>query len=145
MVAQKSPQHDKPCQRTKTDKELLTILACGATVEQTARQLKISERTIYRRLADPKFKSALQEARAEMVQRTSGTLTASAGEAVRTLIALLNPNSTGMQRLGAARAIIELGMKLREMADLEQRVLELEQQVAALTGPDLKLHTAAES
>jgi hypothetical protein len=33
-------------------------------------------------------------------------------------------------RLGAARAVLELGMKVRETAELEQRLAALEEQLA---------------
>jgi hypothetical protein len=35
-------------------------------------------------------------------------------------------------RLGAARAVLELGIKFRELADLEARLAELGQQLAEL-------------
>ena len=67
--------------RKKNEDALLLALACGATVEATARQCQVAERTIYRRLKDPDFKARLQGVRAEMVQRAAGMLTAAAGEA----------------------------------------------------------------
>jgi hypothetical protein len=113
--------------RRNADESLLMALACGATVDNAARQAGISKRTAYRRLADPAFGRRLQQMRGDMVSRTSGTLTAAAGEAVRTLLELLkNPTSSAV-RLGAARAVLELGMKLREVAELEARLTVLEQ------------------
>lgn len=113
--------------RRNADDQLLMALACGATVDNAARQAGISPATAYRRLADAAFRQRLQTLRGDMVSRTSGTLTAAAGEAVRTLLELLkNPTSSSV-RLGAAKAVLEIGMKLREMAELEQRVAELEE------------------
>lgn len=124
----------------KAESTLLLILACGATIEQAASQVGLSERTIYRRLADPDFRRRLAETRADMIQRTSGTLTATSAEAVRTLVTLLNPKEPPNVRLGAARAVLELGIKVREAADLENRMIELEAQVASLSsGPALRL------
>ncbi|HEY7159184.1 MAG TPA: hypothetical protein VH575_34890 [Gemmataceae bacterium] len=117
--------------RRNADDQLLMALACGVTVENAARQVGISPRTAYRRLADPAFRQRLQTLRGDMVSRTAGTLTAAASEAVRTLLELLkNPTSSAV-RLGAARAVLEIGMKLRELADLEQRLTELEQRLDA--------------
>jgi hypothetical protein len=117
--------------RRNADDQLLLALACGATVENAARQVGVSARTAYRRLAEPAFRRRLQALRADMVSRTAGTLTAAASEAVRTLLELLkNPTSPAV-RLGAARAVLEIGMKLREMADLEERLAALEQQMGA--------------
>ena len=117
--------------RRNADESLLMALACGATVDNAARQAGISKRTAYRRLADPAFGRRLQQMRGDMVSRTAGTLTAAAGEAVRTLLELMkNPTSSAV-RLGAARAVLEIGMKLREMADLEARLAALEQRIGA--------------
>ena len=109
------------------DERLLLTLACGATVEVAARTLGVSESTIYRRLRDPAFTHRLQEIRADMVQRTGGMLTASGGEFVKTLLALVKENIPAAVRLGAARAGLELGMKIREMTDLQDRIAALEE------------------
>jgi hypothetical protein len=120
----------------KTDHTLLLVLACGATVEQAAKQAHLSERTVYRRLADPAFKARLQQMRFDMVQRTSGTLTASGSEAVKTLLALMQPTVPPNVRLGASRAILELGIKVREISDLDRRLADVESQFGNLGQSD---------
>jgi hypothetical protein len=117
--------------RRNVDHNLLTALACGATVEAAARSAGISESTVYRRLRQPAFSQRLQEVRADMVQRTSAMLTASGMEAVKTLLALQQASTPASMRLGAARAILEIGLKVREVADLERRLSALEQQLSA--------------
>jgi hypothetical protein len=121
-------------QRKKAEDALLLALACGATVEAAGRQCGLSERTIYRRLREPDFRQRLQDLRSDMVQRTAGTLTAAATEAVRTLLDLQKPAAPPPVRLGAAKAILEIGMKVREVAELEQRLQALEVQVASNAG-----------
>jgi hypothetical protein len=69
--------------------------------------------------------------RADMVQRTSGALTAAGTASVQTLLELQKPAVAPATRLGAAKAVLELGMKVRETAELEQRLAALEEQVAA--------------
>lgn len=105
---------------------LVLALACGATVEAAARQCGVSDRTVYRRLEDPAFKARVQEVRGEMVRRSAGLLTAAAGQAVQTLLALQREAMPPAVRLGAARAVIELGLKVREVAELEARIAALE-------------------
>ena len=117
-------------QRKRNEDPLLLALACGATVEAAARQCGLSDRTVYRRLQDGEFKRRLEAVRADMVQRSAGMLTAAAGEAVRTLLALQKESAPAAVRLGAARAVLELGVKLRQLVELEQRVAELEELVA---------------
>src|SRR5215831_16733410 len=102
--------------RQGVDPQLLLALACGASAAAAARQAGVSESTVHRRLADPAFRHQLQALRADMVQRSSGMLTAATGEAVKTLIALQKEPTPPATRLGAARAVIELGIKVREQA-----------------------------
>src|SRR5262245_7853834 len=115
--------------RRNADEALLLALACGATVEAAAQKAGISQSTAYRRLTEPAFRAHLQQVRADMVQRTAGALTAAAQEAVRTLLALQRDDAPAPVRLGAARAVLEIGVKLRESADLEGRIAALEAQL----------------
>jgi hypothetical protein len=115
--------------RRSADEPLLMALACGATVEGAARSAGVSQQTVYRRLREDSFRLRLQQIRGEMVQRTAGMLTAAAGEAVKTLLALQQATIPAAVRLGAARAVLEIGMKLREVSELEQRLAALEAQV----------------
>jgi hypothetical protein len=57
----------------------------------------------HRRLANPAFQARLHRVRAQMVERTAGMLTAAAGEAVKTLLALpktRSPPRPGWRRRG---------------------------------------------
>jgi hypothetical protein len=105
--------------------------ACGATVESAARQAGVSESTAHRRQEDPAFRRQLQAMRAELFQRTAGALTAAATEAVRTLLDLLKNSASPAVRLGAARAVLEIGMKAREVVDLEERLAALEERMGS--------------
>jgi hypothetical protein len=113
-------------QRKKNEDALLLALACGATVEAASKQCGLSDRTIYRRLRDADFKARLQGVRSDMIGRSAGLLTAAASEAVRTLLSLQKDSAPPAVRLGAARAVLEVGMKLREVVDLQVRIEELE-------------------
>jgi hypothetical protein len=115
--------------RRNVDAVLLTALACGATLEVAAQKADVSPATVSRRLQDRRFKKLLGQTRADMVQRTAYTLTAAATEAVRTLY-LLKGSGTPATRLNAAKAVLEIGAKLRESADLMLRVTELEERLA---------------
>jgi hypothetical protein len=114
--------------RKKADDALLLALACGATAESAARQCQLCVRTVYRRMEDPNFLRRLRALRTDMAQRTSGALTAAGSEAVRTLLELLKGAKAEAVRLGAARSVLEIGMKAREFAELEERLAALEQQ-----------------
>jgi hypothetical protein len=51
-------------------------------------------------------------------------------EAADTLRQLARKGSSESVRLGAARSILEFGVKLRDSVEMEERVAELEQRVA---------------
>ncbi len=117
--------------KQQNDDALLLALACGATLEAAAAKSGLSRRTIYRRLDDPGFRQRLQNIRSEMVERAGAMLTAAAMEAVRTLLALMERTIPHATRLGAARSVLELGVKLRDLIEVEQRLAVLEEQVLA--------------
>jgi hypothetical protein len=116
--------------RKNADDALLLAVACGVTLENAAAKAGVSTRTATRRMADPTFQKRLRAMRLDMVQRTMGALTAAGQEAVRTLLELLK-GSTPSVRLGAVRMVLEMGIKMREVADLEERLAALEEQLAA--------------
>jgi hypothetical protein len=115
--------------RRNADDALLVALAGGATVESAAGKADVSQATVYRRLQEPQFKRRLQEVRADMVQRAAGALTEASQEAVRTLLALQGEANPAGVRLGAAKAVLEMGIKLREVAEMEGRLSALEQRL----------------
>ena len=121
---------------SRVDEKLLVLLAFGATREGAARQAGVSVSTVYRRLADPDFCRRKQELIAETVQRTAGAVTAAGPAAVQTMLELLKAPASGPVRLGAARAVIELGMKVREHADIEPRLAALEEHLAGEAGEE---------
>jgi hypothetical protein len=114
---------------SKTDENLLMAIACGATVEVAAHKAGLSERTVYRRLDDPDFRRLINRYRSDMVLRSSGMLTAAAMQAVKTMLGLMEPNNPASVRLGASRAVLELGIRLREMHEVEERLAVLEEQM----------------
>jgi ParB-like chromosome segregation protein Spo0J len=128
QIVEESPMGRRKNHRA--DHQLLTALACGATQETAARQAGVSVSTARRRLADPEFCRELQALVGEMVQRTARALTAAGAEAVRGLLSLLKETTPPAVRLGAIRAVLELGVKLRETADLEARIAALEEHAA---------------
>jgi hypothetical protein len=115
--------------RRNADEAFLTALACGATVDNAARSAGIGLSTAHRRLKDPAFRQRLQQVRADIVQRTTGALTAAATEAVKTLLTLQQPTVSPAVRLGAARAILEIGTRLRDSTELAERIQAIEEQL----------------
>src|SRR5262245_1947750 len=115
--------------RRKGDDALLVALASGQTVRDAARAAGIGERTATRRLADPGFRQAVTELQAEMVGRAMGRLADGMVAAADTLRQLLSADGESV-RLGAARSILELADRLRDV-ELEQRLIAVEQKLLA--------------
>ncbi len=120
--------------KKKADDGLVLALACGASPEGAAQKAGFSLRTVYRRLADPLFRQQVNQVRAEMVRRAAGMFTAAGMASIKTFTTLQESASSEAVRLGAARAIIELGCKLRESVELAERMTALETRLEALLG-----------
>ena len=125
----------------KADDPLLLALACGLSAEQAAKQAGVSVTTAYRRLDDAAFAARLGDLRADMLARAAAVLTAAAVVAVRPLADRRKPANAPAVRLNAARAILEHGVKLRALVEVEARLQDLEDRVEE--SPDVKVGRGA--
>jgi hypothetical protein len=91
-----------------------------------ARAGPVSERLVYRRLADPEFRRELSDARAEMVDRATGRLADAMSGAVESLVTLAGEANSEAARVSAAWAVVEFGMRLREVEEFERRLADVE-------------------
>jgi hypothetical protein len=104
---------------------LAAALAGGQSLRDGAVTAGLSARTANRRWAEPAFRRRVAELRSGAIEQATGKMADSMAEAASTLRALLKAQSEAV-RLGAAKAALELGLKLRENLDLEQRLAALE-------------------
>ena len=88
------------------DDRLFTALAAGCHVENAAKVAGISERTAYRRLADPEFRSRLNAARESLRESILARLADAGHDAIGTLFELLNCDDDNV-RLKAAKTLID--------------------------------------
>jgi hypothetical protein len=117
--------------KQEAEQALLSALAFGATVEHAARKAGITERTVYRRLAEPAFQARLEQTRREAVVRTGGLISGASLGAVKTLVDLHQDVSVpAAVRRGAARDLLEMNVKYRDATAIEQRVAALEARLA---------------
>jgi hypothetical protein len=112
--------------RKRNEDGLLLALANGSSVPAAAKQCGLSDRSVYRRLRDPEFQQRLNAVRADLVKRAAGSLSAAGQKAVSTLLDLMKPAVSPAVRLGAAKAVLEIGVKLREVVEWEGRMTEME-------------------
>jgi phage terminase small subunit len=124
-MAAKSPQNQR-------DDALALGLARGLSVRGAAKSSGYSKRHAHRRLADSAFKQRVLALRTRLVEQATGLLTAGNCEAARTLRKLLKDGSSSIE-LAAAKALLDLGARMRETLELERRVSDLEQ---SLKEPD---------
>ena len=75
--------------------------------------------------------TALTQMRSDMAVRVADQLTAASTESARTMVELMKPAYPPAVRRGASRAVVELSMKARESADLQNRMAELERRLDA--------------
>src|SRR2546423_10087520 len=110
---------------------LVSALAKGATVGQAPAQAGVSERTVYRRLDEQAIRDQIEALQDEMIQRAVAMLTAAAQEGIRSLIDLQSESTPPAVRRSAERDILDMGMRLREAAELEKRLIALENRAAS--------------
>lgn len=110
----------------KGEFELVNALAAGSSVAEAAERAGVSAKTAYRRLREPEFKAKITVARDALFADAVGKLADAASAAIATLVDLLG-SSSPTARLGAARAILEHGPKLRDQVELEARITVLEE------------------
>ena len=111
--------------QNRRDDALALGLARGLSVRAAAKLSGYSERHAHRRHADSAFKLRVWALRTRLVEQATGLLTAGNCEAARTLRNLLKDESSSIQ-LAAAKALLELGSKMRDSLELEHRIAELE-------------------
>jgi len=102
------------------------VLAAGRTQDEASRESGAGSRTIKTWMTLPAFRSHIRQLREDMTGRAVGRLANNMGHAVETLTDLCSNGKSETVRLGAARAILELGNRLRETVELEARIADLE-------------------
>lgn len=105
-------------------------LAAGGGVADAAKKAGIGRRTLTRWLTNPKFAARVDAMRTEAITGAMNRLGKSMASAADTLTALLKA-PRAETRLRAAKAVLELGMKMKEHGELVQRVSDLEQRLAS--------------
>lgn len=101
-------------------------LAAGRSVRQAAQTSGVSRTTVFDWLKDSGFKLLVTKLRGRILDRAVGQFTRDALKARATLRKLLDDDSATV-RLRAAEVMLTAGMKLRDHAELDARLLALEE------------------
>lgn len=119
--------------RRDADDVLAGLLAAGNQVKDAAARAGVGERTAFRRLKDPAFAARVRDLRAAAVSAALGRLTDGMTAAADALTALVADPSPDV-RFKAAAKVIELALKVRDQADLEDRLARVEDQLRGGAG-----------
>ncbi len=112
-------------QNRTANARLIEALAAGENITRAATLAGVSTRTVTRRLADEKFRDAVDLERGRIVERASGRLANSMVAAIATLRKLLRSTKEPVQ-LQAARSLLEFAVRLRSAVETDTRIDELE-------------------
>jgi phage terminase small subunit len=110
-------------------KAIAALLSCR-TVAQAAQLSGVSERTLYRWLADDTFRAAVLSAEGETINQATRRLLGLQQAAIDTLGGILQDDSAPAGvRVRAAESVLDLLLRLRDLRDVEDRLARLEQQL----------------
>jgi hypothetical protein len=128
--------------KTKADKtshlqgreaRAVTALLAAPTIVEAARQAGVSGRTLRRWLDRPDFQAKVRQAETEAIGQAARLLACRSANAVEVLHEIQNdPTVPPAARVRAAMAILELVMRLREVALIEARLEALERALLEL-------------
>jgi len=107
------------------DDALVLALASGATIDDAAERAGCSPRTVSRRLANADFARHVSTVRGQLFAVATGRLANAAAKAAGKLEKLLDSPQDHVA-YAAAKSILEVGTKLRESAEIELRIAQLE-------------------
>lgn len=114
--------------RSKFLHNLAAQVATGKSIRQAAQTCGCSVDRAYELSRTIDFRQLVGQLRTEALAQTVGRLSAIATESVDVLSELLKPEQQPSTRLAAAKAVLSSLAPVSEVAELRQRMDELEQQ-----------------
>jgi hypothetical protein len=120
----------KPKELTSTQRKAIAHLLASRNVEEAAKASGISERTLYRWMADEVFHAALVEAETHAIDYAVRRLVVLQDRAIDTLADVLeNEKASITIKVRASLGLIDALIRLRELRNLEGRLVALEQMI----------------
>jgi hypothetical protein len=105
------------------------LLAAGMGVKAAAAEVGAGERTVHHWLGDGGYRAYVASLRGRLLNEAVGKLADAAGEAVDVLRSLLRDTNPTV-RLRAALGILDALVKVRDHAELDERIAALELRVS---------------
>ena len=107
--------------------EAIIALLTHRNVEEAAKTVGLSPKTLFRWMQDPEFDADYRKARRDSFHQAVARLQQASSAAVTTLLKLaVDPNAPAAVKARAAYCILTLGTKAMETEDIDVRVTELE-------------------
>ena len=102
------------------DEAVITAILTNPTIKAAAASLNCSESAIYKRLKEPKFKTALSKRRSMLLEEAMNVLQSRMLEAVEIISGIMNNTEAPPQtRLNAAESLLRNSLKLSELVSEE--------------------------
>lgn len=128
---------------TAVQRRAALAMAAGRQAKSVAADLGVSESTIMRWRRLPAFQAALHEAESELLGDYSRQLTGLTQGATAAYAAALSKDAPLLTRLRAADSVSRNLVSIRELAQLEARLTELEAAVALAQAQQQELISAS--
>lgn len=111
----------------KQTQALAALLTCP-TARAAAQKAGLDERTLRRYRQDPEFAAEYRKRCAEMLETATEQAKAAMPPAIDRLRGIVDDDQQQpQQQIAAARAVLEYGLRLVEVNDIEQRLRALEE------------------
>lgn len=112
----------------RSDREIALKLIETGSVRRTAKELEVSESSLYARKRRPAFRKVYNELMDDLMEGVTGRLQAGALTAVNTLLDIINnPKVNEQTRANASASLLSNLLKFRECVDIVQRIERLEE------------------
>lgn len=109
----------------------ISALLTSPNVKAAAAAAQVGERTLWRWLQDdPSFIEAYRAARERIVGQAVAVIQGLMGEAAGTLRAVMSDTEApSSARVSAAKTALDMGLRAKEVDELEARILAIEKQI----------------
>jgi hypothetical protein len=133
-----SPAEPPPLEANEL--EFAIALARGVSIAQAAQTANVSEATGYRWAKKAEIVRYVEEVRATVLQSAASKICDLTGRAVDTLRTLLDSSDPRVQ-LAAARQVLDGASKLRQLADMEQELTDIQASLLILQAQAKRVRT----
>ena len=107
--------------------QAIAALLYQPSIGAAAKAVGVGEKTLFRWLQLDEFKRAYKAARRQVIDQTVAQIQSSMSEAVQTLLDVMSDSAAPPSaKVSAARALLDLGFKVIQIEDLENRIEKIE-------------------